>query len=143
MSRATKYEYNNVGELTQVDYPSDTDVIYGLDNLGRMTSRVDSAGTWIWTYQDQSSRVLSESLFVPSLTSVLSVVNYSYSSNTFELAKVSLDSSHYTEYFWSMGRLTNVVSVCGEITNSFSYSYVPNSDLLSGISNLIFEITRA
>jgi len=41
---------NNVGELTRTDYETDLDVLSFFDNLGRQTSRVDSAGTWTWDY---------------------------------------------------------------------------------------------
>ncbi|TFH14827.1 MAG: hypothetical protein E4H02_09125 [Lentisphaerales bacterium] len=40
-----------------------------------MTQRVDAAGTWSWTYQGSSSRILFESL--SSVSFVLSVVNSS------------------------------------------------------------------
>jgi hypothetical protein len=60
-------------------------VQYAFDNLGRMTSRVDNAGTWSWTYDGQSSRMLSESL-VPASLPLLPSVQYSYHSNSLDLA---------------------------------------------------------
>ena len=52
-----------------------------------MTQRVDAAGTWVWTYQGDSSRVLSETLTPPSLPSRPSV-EYAYATDTYELASV-------------------------------------------------------
>ena len=134
LGRSTGYAYDNAGQLLKVDYPTDTDVLYAYDSLGRQTNRTDAAGTWNWTYDGESSRVLSESLFA---SSACFVVSYSYLSNTFDLASVSCGSST-TLYAWAAGRLTNVSS----FGNDFFYSYVPNSDLLSQMSNQTFEITR-
>jgi YD repeat-containing protein len=63
----TGYAYNNDGQLTNVNYATDTDVQYFLDTLGRATGRVDAAGTWAWSYDGESSRVLC--VFRTKLTS--------------------------------------------------------------------------
>ena len=46
----TKYSYDNVGNLTFVDYPSSIDVAMSYDALNRMTNMVDAAGTTKYTY---------------------------------------------------------------------------------------------
>ena len=138
VGKNTRYSYNNVGQLTEVDYPTDTDVHYVMDNLGRMSQRVDSAGTWSWTYQDQSSRILSETL--SSVTSVLSVVNYTYSPTTFDLASVSC-GSYTTLYSWAAGRLTDVSVSSVDSVRDFSYSYLANSDLLETATYLNGTVT--
>ncbi len=104
-----------------------------------MTSRVDSAGTWSWTYDGESSRALSEALRSP--TGEAWVVSYAYVSNTFDLASVAC-GSHTTAYSWAAGRLTNVSWSVAAAVSAASYSYLPDSDLLSEISNPAFEIRR-
>ena len=137
LARATGYEYNNAGQLTKIDYPSDTDIIFAMDTLGRTTQRVDSAGTWSWTYEGESSRVLSE---IANRQSEIENVSYSYSSNTYDLASMSCGSVT-TLYSWSQGRLTSI-SVDSELgTLNFNYSYVPNSDLLSTLTSDLGHLT--
>src|SRR5207247_736932 len=46
----TAYTYDNVGNLTFVNYPSSTDITRSYDALNRMTNMVDSAGTTKFTY---------------------------------------------------------------------------------------------
>ena len=140
LGHATAYEYDNAGQLTRIDYPTDTDVVFSYDLLGRQTNRTDSAGTWNLAYDGESSRALSETL--TSVSSVLSVVNYAYASNTYDLAAVSCGSST-TLYSWSQGRLTNITSQVGTNSLFVRYSYLPDADLLSEISNPAFEVHRS
>ena len=126
MSRNTLYSYNNVGQLTKVDYPTDTDVLYSYDNIGRTISRVDAAGTWTWTYDGESSRVLSENL--SGLGN--STVTYAYDPTTFDLVKVALDTTNYTEYAWQAGRITDVTWRAGLDEQTVHYGYKSDSDLL-------------
>src|SRR5439155_6584144 len=46
----TAYTYDNVGNLTFVNYPSSTDITRSYDALNRMTNMVDAAGTTKFTY---------------------------------------------------------------------------------------------
>ena len=126
--KRTWYFYNNAGELTRTDYETDLDVVTLFDNLGRQTSRVDAAGTWAWTYDGDSSRILSETL-LPSVSSVSSVVQYSYVPATKELASVGT-GAHTTEYAWAAGRLTNVSWEVGTDRRAVRYGFLPGSDLL-------------
>jgi RHS repeat-associated protein len=128
-SRDTRYTYNNAGQLIGIDYPTDTDVSYAYDALGRQTGRVDSAGTWSWNYEGESSRVLSETLN----SSYLSCVSYSYNSNSFDLASMSCGSCT-TLYSWSSGRMTSITVNCELGTLNFDYSYKQNSDLLETVN---------
>jgi hypothetical protein len=68
------------------------------------------------------------------------VVNYSFQTNTFDLASVSCGSCT-TEYFWASGRLTNVTAVSANSARNFSYSYKPNSDLLQQTAYLGGTVT--
>jgi YD repeat-containing protein len=78
-----------VGQLTNVDYATDTDVVFGFDTLGRLVSRTDAAGAWSWAYDAASSRVLTNvTPFAP--------VIYSYAAGTYELASVGVDASNKT-----------------------------------------------
>ena len=82
----------------------------------------------------ESSRVLSETLLPATAYCSLSTVHYTYSSNTYDLASVSCGSST-TLYAWAAGRLASVSSA----GNDFFYSYLPHSDLLSQMSNQVFD----
>jgi RHS repeat-associated protein len=46
----TQYDYNKIGSLTNVNYPSSTDIVLQRDALGRVTNQVDAAGTTRYTY---------------------------------------------------------------------------------------------
>jgi RHS repeat-associated protein len=121
----TLYSYNKVGQLTNVHYTADAAVNCFYDNLGRMTRRVDAAGTSAWTYDGESTRMLTEA------TPFSQTVTYTYHTDTYELASVSLDATNKTEYYWYQGRLTNVVGRTVSLAPlPFAYSYKPNSDLL-------------
>ena len=56
----TEYSYDGLGRLTGIDYPTDADVVTVYDDLGRRASVTDAIGTWEWTYDENSSRVLTE-----------------------------------------------------------------------------------
>jgi YD repeat-containing protein len=92
LARTNRYAYNNAGQLTNVDFATDQDVSYGYDNLGRMTGRVDAAGTWSWTYDGQSARVLSERLVATGDGGRTSTVSYAYATGTFDLASVTAET---------------------------------------------------
>ncbi len=143
MLQHTAYAYNNVGQLTQIDYPTDVDVTYFYDELGRMTSRVDAAGAWAWSYDAESSRMLSESLSSP--LSPLPPVQYTYHDKTFDLASVGLDPTNTTHYAWNAGRLTNVAWQVGTDLRAVRYDYLSGSDLIESLifSDAGLAVTRA
>jgi RHS repeat-associated protein len=118
--------------MTNTDYQTDVDVRYAFDNLGRMTSRVDNAGTWSWTYDGASHRVTSETLRNP--TGEARAVSYAYDPATYDLASVAC-GAYTTRYAWAAGRLTNVSWNVGTVVSGVRYGYLPNSDLLLQMAN--------
>ena len=50
----TYYSYDNVGNITFVNYPASTDVTLAYDALNRLTNMVDAAGTTKYTYTSAS-----------------------------------------------------------------------------------------
>ena len=55
----TEWAYDSLGRLTQKTYADGTDYDYTYDDEGRLTSRTDATGLWTWTYDGDSSRVLT------------------------------------------------------------------------------------
>ncbi|MBA4386956.1 MAG: hypothetical protein C0404_03180 [Verrucomicrobia bacterium] len=137
--KTTGYRYNNDGQLTNVVYTGTNQVYYFHDILGRMTSRVDQAGTWYWTYDGDSGRVLTEAC---SGASYSSAVAYTYDPTTKQLASMSLGDAYRIEYGWENGRLKNLRSIINGLTNDFAYSYMADMSLVTGLSNSILSVSK-
>ena len=55
----TAYTYDNVGNLTLINYPVSHDVTFGYDAMNRLTSMIDGVGTNVFTYTT-TGQLLSE-----------------------------------------------------------------------------------
>jgi RHS repeat-associated protein len=114
----TKYAFDPVGNLTNIDYPSSTDVRFKYDWLDRVTNMVDAAGTTAYAYNSGGRLWTEDGPFASdTLTNV-----YSYGLRT--SLSLQQPTGFWTNAFGydASGRLTNVTSPAG----AFNYAYDPN-----------------
>ena len=126
----TEYSYDTLGRLTGIDYPTDTDVVTVYDDLGRRASVTDATGTWVWTYDGDWSRVLTET------DPDGNVLTYAYNAcghRTDMTMEVDSTVVQELDYTYSNGRLTGIDRTTGVSPVSFSYSYLTNSNLLASL----------
>ena len=132
--QTTTYAYDDLGRLTTIDYPNDTDIVTAYDDLGRRISRSDTTGLWTWTYDGDSSRVLT--VTDPDAN----VASYTYDTSGQRTGlTLTVDGADVMDldYTTTNGRLTGIDSetnVGGALRAAiFSYSYLPDSDLLESL----------
>ena len=125
---ATTCRYDAVGNLTNVDYLSSTDINLAYDALNRVTNQVDAAGTTRYTFTDDGQLFTEDGPFTSD-----TLTNLYHSSVPGLRIGFSLQQSSGT---WTNGfgydaarRLTNVTSPAG----AFSYQYVGASRLVGKI----------
>jgi len=122
----TEYSYAPCcGALTNISYSDGTpSVSFTLDRLGRQVSITDGQGTRNFSYNDQ--------LQLAAETNALGTIERSYDSigrNT----GFTLGSDYSVKYWYSGdGRFSSLSSIAYGQSNGWAYSYVPNSELLSG-----------
>jgi RHS repeat-associated protein len=111
----TRYRYNQLGLLTNVDYAVSPDLVLGYDALNRLTSMSDASGATSYGY-NEADQLLTEDGPWPSDT-----VTYSYTQRL--RTGLSLNSQPSTlnlSYAYdALKRLTNITSGTG----NFAYQY--------------------
>lgn len=112
----TAYRYDDVGNLTYVDYTNSPDITLRYDSMNRLTNMVDAVGSTTYAY-NSASQLLSEDG---------PWANDTVSSTYTERLRTGLALVHPSESPWvqsysydSMKRLTDIVSPAG----AFGYSY--------------------
>lgn len=125
--RVTNYTYDNLNRLTKIEYDlgagNDTDKpqsTYFYDDISRLTSAINNAGTVAFTY-DNRSRLKTE-------TDVFGqVLEYGYDAAS-NRTQLKLDGSVHTSYAYDdANRLTTLTD---EASQSFTYGY-DNADRLT------------
>jgi RHS repeat-associated protein len=115
----TGYLYDDVGNLTRIDYPSSTDVSFRYDCLNRVSNMVDAVGTTIYSYTAGNQLLTEDGPFASD------VVTNAYHNRL--RTQLSLQQS---TGFWTNGftydngaRLSNVLMSAG----AFVYNYPASS----------------
>jgi len=130
------YNYTNLGELVKIDYSDSTpDVMFTLNRIGRPVAIADGQGTREFTYND--------AVLLVSETNVLGTIGRTYDdlgrAAGFDLtvagASVASDSVRYS--YSDIGRFKGVSTSIDGQTNTWAYSYLPDSDLVAGWSNMV------
>ena len=130
----TAYEYNAVGNLTDIDYEVSPDISFEYDELSRLTSMTDSSGTTSYTYEDQF--LAGEDGPWASDT-----VSYSYTNRL----RSGLSVQHPSATAWAQGyeydaasRLQTITSPAGTFTYDYSLGV---QEELTNASGLIKKLT--
>jgi len=124
----TEYDYNNAGELSGIDYLDATpDVSITYDRLGRRITVTNGADVCTYTYNN-AGQVLTETFPVAGVTITNTYDNLLRRSVLSSSAGVSPVSYTYD----AASRLETVTAD----TNSATYTYLPNSSL---VSNIVFR----
>ena len=133
--RETKYTYDNLNRLTEIEYLPSTEVgtnptpmtnsksIYGYDDISRLTSATNATGTVSFTYDNRNR--------IKSTTDVFShLLEYEYERTpTVNQQRLKFDGAMYAAYnFDDAERLSNLVNSADSSTISFGYD---NEDKLT------------
>ena len=131
----TTYSYDAAtGELTGVDYSDSTpDVTFAYDRMGRQLEITDAAGVRTFAYNADFS------LASEAITGIYDkVLSRSYDSTPGvkgRYAGFSVGAGYSVSYGYdAKGRMNNVSWNVNNVPGSTTYSYLPSSDLLSGMS---------
>jgi len=112
----TKYSYDNVGNLTLVDYPSGTtDITLQYDALNRVTNMVDAAGTTKYTYYAGGLLNTEDGPWSND------TVTYTYNNRLRASLSLQQPTGSWTNGFtWDAAhRLSTVSSSAGRFTNNY------------------------
>jgi RHS repeat-associated protein len=126
----TDYHYDFQSQLTNISYSDNTPAVgFTFDRLGRQTTITDGQGTRAFSYND-ALQLAAETNVTGQLTRTYDSLGRS---SGFHMG-ADLGSAPYSVFnsFDSLGRFLNLSSVVGSISNSWNYSFLPNSELLSG-----------
>jgi RHS repeat-associated protein len=127
----TKYAYDLVANLTNIDYPSSTDVKLQYDALNRLTKMIDASGTNTYSYT-AAGQILTEDGPFASDT-----VTNTYVNRLRTALSLQQPSGVWTNGFIydAARRLTNVTSSAG----SFGNVYVTGVGGASGYSSSLLQ----
>ncbi|MEI7881808.1 MAG: hypothetical protein WCI95_13160, partial [bacterium] len=126
----TDYHYDFLNQLTNISYSDNTPAVgFTFDRLGRQTTITDGQGARAFTYND-ALQLAAETNVTGQLTRTYDSLGRS---SGFHVG-ADLGSAPYSvsNSFDSLGRFSNLSSMVGGLSNSWNYSFLPNSELLSG-----------
>jgi len=140
------YSYDlNSGELTNISYSvtNTADISFSYDRLGRQEIVIDALGTRTFAY-NSNLQLDTETIDWGDATNI---ITRSYATNGVvgRNTGFGLDSDYSVSYgFDEAGRFNSIIGVpMSGTTNSFSYSYLANSDLISQLIENNFNLTNA
>jgi RHS repeat-associated protein len=133
----TTYRYDNCcGAMTNIDYSDATpDIHFTFNRLGQQKTITDGQGTRQFTYND--------ALQLAAETNVMGVIERSYDSFGRSTGFTAGDNYSVQYGYSGEGRFASLSSLAGGQSNSWAYSFVPNSDLLSGWENGTIQVMRS
>ncbi|MBA4387216.1 MAG: hypothetical protein C0404_04490 [Verrucomicrobia bacterium] len=141
----TTYSYSLAGELQAVDYAGSVTphVTNRFDRLGRITNVIDGAGSRYFKYSPTTFALTNETLGSTVITRAQDSLGRS-SGLSFPNPENPVDPVYSVQYSYStIGRFAGLTSVVGGQSNTWNYSYVPNSDLIAGWSNGIVSTVKS
>ncbi|MDD5678394.1 MAG: hypothetical protein PHW60_10455 [Kiritimatiellae bacterium] len=136
----TTYFYNNAGDLTGINYSDSTpDVSFTCDRLGRQKTITDGLGVREFSYQ-----ILNlQSEMVPDGAGGTNTITRTYDSLG-RPTGFSMGSDYSVAYGYdSVGRFSVISSSVQSVSSVVNYSYLPNSDLISGLSSVVGHLSSA
>jgi RHS repeat-associated protein len=130
------------GAMTNISYSDGTpSVSFTYDRLGRQTAITDATGTRTFAYNDAFQLAAETNAFgvlVRSYDGLGRSAGFSLFNPANPVNPVQCISYGYD----SLGRFQSATSAQSADTNTWSYAYLPNSDLISGWSNGILQTVR-
>ena len=123
LGRVTNYQYDALNRLTNINYVSSSaeTVTLGYDDISRLTSAVNGAGTVSFTYDNRNR--------VKTTTDVFGhVIEYSYDANG-NRTELKLDSNVHTTYAYNTANLLTTLS--DDTSQNFTYAYDLANNLTS------------
>ncbi|MEI6972892.1 MAG: RHS repeat-associated core domain-containing protein, partial [bacterium] len=139
----TTYSYTNTtGELIGIDYSDATpDVAFAYDRLGRHAGVTDAQGSRTYGYDPFTLAVSHETIIAGGVTSVIA---RTYDTQARAIG-LTFDDDYAAGYgFDALGRFCRLSSVIsGSSSNTWQYSYLPDSGLISGWSNGILSTVKS
>ena len=124
----TTYSYNDAGDLTEIDYSDATpDVSFTYDRLGRQKTAASSVSAHEFAYVG----LLLDTETIVSASGT-NIIYRSYDGYGRPIGFDLSDASYAVQYAYdSFGRFSSVTSTFASFAG---YSYLPNSDLISGLT---------
>ena len=128
MGRETKYSYDNLNRLTEIEYLPTTEFgttfytpnqksTYGYDDISRLTSATNEMGTVTFGYDNRNRTTSTTDVFGHAI-----VYEYERTTNTNQ-KRLKLDGAMYAVYnFDNAERLSNIVNSADSGVISFGYS---------------------
>jgi len=131
----TTYIYTNTtGEMIGIDYSDSTpDIAFTFNRIGRQTQIIDAQGTRTFAY-NSNLQLESESIIWNGTTNVITK-DYATNGVIGRNIGFDLDSDYSIAYDYSdVGRFSSLSSVVsGLSSNTWTYSYLADSDLISQV----------
>jgi RHS repeat-associated protein len=116
----TAYSYDNVGNLTFINYPGNSDVSLAYDAMNRRTNMTDSVGTTRWSYTASGQLATEDGPFTSD-----TITNFYVNRRRIGLT-LQQPSGSWTNMFQydAANRFTNVISPAGTFTYYYATSGV-------------------
>ena len=130
----TTYEYNVLGQLLNIRYSGSTpNVTFTHDRLGRILSATSTTSINIFEYSGLAlAKEAQDSYIIERIYDTLGrSIGYELYSPDDLINPVQTIICGYS----SNGRLSSVSSVRSAVTNTFTYTFLPGTDLISGFTN--------
>ena len=136
----TTYSYDPFGQLSSVSYSDNTPgTTFSYDRLGRQTTITDGAGTRAFTYND-SLQLASEQSQISNQQFEITHQYDAYGRS----AGFDAGTNYSVRYAYDeVGRFSSLSNNVGGALRAATYSYLPGSDLLAGLSNGPIAVTRS
>ncbi len=124
----TQYGYDEVGNVTNVNYPADTDLTLRYDAANRLTNLVDSVGTHTFTWTDWGALASEDGPWAQDTVSY----GYNDSHRRQSLSLLQPNAGAWSQSYGYDGnwRLSNVTSAAG----AFAYYPLGASGLVKGLT---------
>jgi len=133
----TTYSFDPItGDMTNIAYSvtNTPSVSFTFNRLGQQVQIADGTGSRIFTYNDQ--------LQLAAETNVLGQITRSYDSLG-RSSGFSVGTDYAVAYGYSdVGRFLSISSSVQSVSSVVDYSYLPNSDLVSGWSNGVVSVVK-
>jgi RHS repeat-associated protein len=138
----TTYSYDpGTGDLASVDYNDSTpDVTYSYDRLGRQNAVADAAGSRTFGYDPATLQLSTETM--TGITPAVLTHRYDTTTVKGRPVGITLGTNYDATYGYdTAGRMNSVNYTANSAHDIATYTYVPNSALLAGLTTQTGQTT--